>query len=87
MHPYFGPTRTPRGSRALLPVLEAALGREGIADRIEIVASTGRHHGPATNVYLGPTIDNTPPPTRSKRSSRSTRKAAAPSTAGASARR
>ena len=46
----------------MLPGLEAALGREGLADRIEIVASTGRDHGPATNVYPGPTIDNELPP-------------------------
>ncbi len=43
-------------------MLEAALGGEGIADRIAVVASTGRDRrddGPAPNVTPGPTIDNT----------------------------
>lgn len=61
VHLCFGPNCTPRGSRALLPVLETALAREGIADRVEIIASTCRDrcdYGPSMNVYPGPTFYN-----------------------------
>jgi (2Fe-2S) ferredoxin len=61
VHLCFGPNCSPRGSRALLPVLEAALAREGIADRVEVIASTCRDrcdYGPSMNVYPGPTFYN-----------------------------
>jgi (2Fe-2S) ferredoxin len=61
VHLCFGPNCSPRGSRALLPVLEAAVRRAGIADRVEIVATTCRDrcdYGPSMNVYPGPTFYN-----------------------------
>lgn len=61
VHLCFGPNCTPRGSRALLPVLEAAIAAEGIGDRVEIIASTCRDrcdYGPSMNVYPGPVFYN-----------------------------
>lgn len=61
VHLCFGPHCTPRGSRALLPVLEAAIARAGLADRVEVVATTCRNrcdYGPSLNVYPGPTFYN-----------------------------
>ncbi len=61
VHLCFGPNCTPRGSRALLPVLEAAVAAEGIGDRVEIIASTCRDrcdYGPSMNVYPGPVFYN-----------------------------
>ncbi|MDP9362774.1 MAG: NAD(P)H-dependent oxidoreductase subunit E [Chloroflexota bacterium] len=61
VHLCFGPNCTPRGSRALLPVLEAAVAKAGLTDRVEIVATTCRDrcdYGPSMNVYPGPTFYN-----------------------------
>lgn len=61
VHLCFGPNCTPRGSRALLPVLEAAIASEGIGDRVEVIASTCRDrcdYGPSMNVYPGPVFYN-----------------------------
>ncbi len=61
MHLCFGPNCSPRGSRALLPVLEAALAAEGIADTVDVIASTCRDrcdYGPSMNVYPGPVFYN-----------------------------
>ena len=61
VHLCFGPNCTPRGSRDLLPVLEAAVAREGLSDRVEIIATTCRNrcdYGPSLNVYPGPTFYN-----------------------------
>ncbi len=61
VHLCFGPNCSPRGSRALLPVLEAAVAREGLADRVEIIATSCRNrcdYGPSMNVYPGPTFYN-----------------------------
>ena len=61
VHLCFGPNCSPRGSRALLPVLEAAVARAGLRDRVEIVATTCRDrcdYGPSMNVYPGPTFYN-----------------------------
>ncbi len=61
VHLCFGPNCTPRGSRALLPVLEAAIAAEGIGHRVEIIASTCRDrcdYGPSMNVYPGPVFYN-----------------------------
>ena len=61
VHLCFGPNCTPRGSRSLLPVLEAAVARAGLGDRVEIIATTCRNrcdYGPSLNVYPGPTFYN-----------------------------
>jgi (2Fe-2S) ferredoxin len=61
VHLCFGPNCTPRGSRELLPVLEAAVARAGLTDRVEIIATTCRDrcdYGPSMNVYPGPTFYN-----------------------------
>lgn len=61
VHLCFGPHCSPRGSRSLLPVLEAAIGRAGIGDRVEIIVTTCRNrcdYGPSLNVYPGPTFYN-----------------------------
>lgn len=61
VHLCFGPNCSPRGSRALLPVLEAAITAEGIGNRVEIIASTCRDrcdYGPSMNVYPGPVFYN-----------------------------
>jgi (2Fe-2S) ferredoxin len=52
-----GPNCSARGSRALLPVLEAAVERAGLTGKVEITASTCRNRceiGPSLNVYPGP---------------------------------
>ena len=61
VHLCFGPNCTPRGSRALLPVLEAAIAREGLTGRVEVIATTCRDrcdYGPSLNVYPGPVFYN-----------------------------
>jgi (2Fe-2S) ferredoxin len=61
VHLCFGPNCTPRGSRALLPVLEAAIEREGLTGRVEVIATTCRDrcdYGPSMNVYPGPVFYN-----------------------------
>ena len=61
VHLCFGPNCTPRGSRALLPVLQAAIAREGLGDRVEVIATTCRDrcdYGPSMNVYPGPVFYN-----------------------------
>lgn len=61
VHLCFGPNCTPRGSRALLPVLEAAIVREGLTGRVEVIATTCRDrcdYGPSMNVYPGPVFYN-----------------------------
>ncbi len=61
VHLCFGPNCSPRGSRDLLPVLEAAVERAGLADRVEIIATTCRDrcdYGPSMNVYPGPIFYN-----------------------------
>ena len=61
VHLCFGPNCTPRGSRALLPVLEEAVARAGLRDRVEIIATTCRDrcdYGPSMNVYPGPVFYN-----------------------------
>lgn len=45
----------------MLPVLEAAVAREGLSDRVEIIATSCRNrcdYGPSMNVYPGPTFYN-----------------------------
>jgi (2Fe-2S) ferredoxin len=57
VHLCFGPNCTPRGSRELLPVLQDAIRRAGIADRVEVIATSCRNRcefGPSVNVYPGP---------------------------------
>ena len=61
VHLCFGPNCSPRGSRSLLPVLEAAVARAGLQDRVEIMATTCRNrcdYGPSMNVYPGPIFYN-----------------------------
>ena len=61
VHVCFGPNCSPRGSRSLLPVLEAAVARAGLRERVEIMATTCRNrcdYGPSMNVYPGPTFYN-----------------------------
>ena len=61
VHLCFGPHCTPRGGRSLLPVLEAAVARAGIADRIDVIVATCRNrcdYGPSMNVYPGPVFYN-----------------------------
>ena len=61
VHLCFGPNCSPRGSRALLPVLQAAIEREGLGQRVEVIASTCRDrcdYGPSMNVYPGPVFYN-----------------------------
>lgn len=61
VHLCFGPNCTPRGGRALLPVLEAAVARAGLRGRVEIIAATCRNrcdYGPSMNVYPGPVFYN-----------------------------
>jgi NADH-quinone oxidoreductase subunit F/NADP-reducing hydrogenase subunit HndC len=61
VHLCFGPNCTPRGSQALLPVLQQVIADAGIADEVEIIASTCRNrcdYGPSMNVYPGPTFYN-----------------------------
>lgn len=61
VHLCLGPHCGARGSRALLPALEDAVRRAGLADRVEIVGATCRDRcdfGPNMNVYPGPTMYN-----------------------------
>lgn len=56
-----GPHCSARGSGALLPQLEAAVARAGLADRVEVIGTTCRDrcdYGPSMNVYPGPTFYN-----------------------------
>lgn len=61
VHLCLGPNCSARGSRALFPLLEDAVRRAGLADRVELIGSTCRDRcgfGPAMNVYPGPTMYN-----------------------------
>ncbi len=61
VHLCLGPNCSARGSRSLLPVLEAAVARAGLADRVEVLATTCRNrcdYGPSMNVYPGPIFYN-----------------------------
>lgn len=61
VHICFGPNCSPRGSQALLPVLEEAVARAGLTDQVEIIATTCRDrcdYGPSLNVYPGPIFYN-----------------------------
>lgn len=61
VHLCFGPHCSPRGSRQLLPVLEAAVAQAGLGPRVDIIATTCRDrcdYGPSMNVYPGPTFYN-----------------------------
>jgi (2Fe-2S) ferredoxin len=58
VHICHGPNCTPRGGAArILAALEAAVQRLGIADQVEIIATSCRNRcelGPSVNVYPGP---------------------------------
>jgi len=57
VHLCFGPNCTPRGSRALLPILQSAIFRAGLSLRVEVIATSCRNRcewGPSLNVYPGP---------------------------------
>ena len=57
LHLCFGPNCTPRGSRALLPILQTAIAQAGLTDEVEILATSCRDRcetGPSLNVYPGP---------------------------------
>jgi (2Fe-2S) ferredoxin len=57
VHLCFGPNCTPRGSRALLPILQNAIFRAGLSLRVEVIATSCRNRcewGPSLNVYPGP---------------------------------
>jgi NADP-reducing hydrogenase subunit HndC len=61
VHLCFGPNCSERGSRALMPILERALREAGLADRVEVLATTCRNrcdYGPSLNVYPGPVFYN-----------------------------
>jgi (2Fe-2S) ferredoxin len=61
VHVCFGPNCTERGSRALFSVLESAVHAAGLADDVEILATTCRNRcdeGPSMNVYPGPVFYN-----------------------------
>ncbi len=61
VHLCFGPNCSPRGSRALLPILESAVRLAGLAERVEIIATSCRNrcdYGPSMNVYPGPVFYN-----------------------------
>src|SRR3954467_15705866 len=61
VHLCFGPNCTERGSRSLMPILERAVREAGLADRVEILATTCRNrcdYGPSLNVYPGPVFYN-----------------------------
>ena len=61
VHLCLGPNCSARGSQALLPILEAAVTRAGIGDRVEVLATTCRNrcdYGPSLNVYPGPVFYN-----------------------------
>lgn len=58
VHICHGPNCTPRGgAKALIETLEAAVQNLGIANRVEIIATSCRNRcelGPSVNVYPGP---------------------------------
>lgn len=61
VHLCFGPNCTPRGSRALEPVLEAAIARAGLEDDVEVLITGCRDrcdYGPSMNVFPGPYFYN-----------------------------
>jgi (2Fe-2S) ferredoxin len=61
VHVCFGPNCTERGSRALYSVLESAVHEAGLANDVEILATTCRNRcdeGPSMNVYPGPVFYN-----------------------------
>jgi (2Fe-2S) ferredoxin len=61
VHLCFGPNCTERGSRALMPALEQAIRDAGLADRVEVLATTCRNrcdYGPSLNIYPGPVFYN-----------------------------
>jgi (2Fe-2S) ferredoxin len=61
VHVCFGPNCTERGSRALFAVLENAVHAAGLANDVEILATTCRNRcdeGPSLNVYPGPVFYN-----------------------------
>jgi (2Fe-2S) ferredoxin len=61
VHLCFGPNCSERGSRALMPILEQAVREAGLADRVEVLATTCRNrcdYGPSLNVYPGPVFYN-----------------------------
>ena len=61
VHLCFGPNCSERGSRTLMPILERAVREAGLADRVEVLATTCRNrcdHGPSLNVYPGPVFYN-----------------------------
>ena len=61
VHLCFGPNCSERGSRALMPILERAVREAGLADRVEVLATTCRNrcdYGPSLNVYPGPVFYN-----------------------------
>ena len=61
VHLCFGPNCTPRGSRALAPVLEAAIRRAGLEDQVEVLITGCRDrcdYGPSMNVFPGPVFYN-----------------------------
>ena len=61
VHVCFGSNCTGRGSRQLLPVLQAALNQAGLSGQVEILATTCRNrcdYGPSLNVYPGPVFYN-----------------------------
>ena len=56
-----GPNCSLRGARELMPVLQSAVDRAGLAADVEIFAATCRNRcdfGPSMNVYPGPTFYN-----------------------------
>jgi len=61
VHLCFGPSCSARGSRDLLGVLQNAVRRAGLTERVEILATSCRDRcdfGPAMNVYPGPVFYN-----------------------------
>ena len=57
VHLCFGPNCMPRGSRALLPILQRAIFEAGISGKVEVIATSCRNRcewGPSVNVYPGP---------------------------------
>jgi len=61
VHLCLGPNCSARGSLGLLPLLEAAVARAGLAGRVEVLATTCRDrcdYGPSMNVYPGPVFYN-----------------------------
>jgi len=61
VHICFGPNCSPRGSHALLPVLEGAIRRHGLTSQVEIIIASCRNRcddGPSMNVYPGPFFYN-----------------------------